>query len=45
MLIYYNKLNTIGKNEAIKRVEELAHINKYIEKDYLIPIELMIKKI
>lgn len=38
MLLFYNKLNTIGKHEAIKRVEELAHVNKYIEKDYLIPI-------
>lgn len=29
----FEKLNDIGKNEAIKRVEELTYINKYIKND------------
>ena len=29
----FNKLNDLGKLEAIKRVEELTYINKYIEED------------
>lgn len=33
LLNNYKKLNTSGKNEAIKRVEELTYINKYIEED------------
>lgn len=33
LLKNYNKLNQLGKNEAIKRVEELTYINKYIEED------------
>ena len=39
LLSNFNKLNDLGKNEAIKRVEELAEINKYIEenKEHLIP--------
>lgn len=31
LLDIYNKLNKLGKDEAIKRVEELTYINKYIE--------------
>ena len=40
MLSNFNKLNTTGKDEAIKRVAELTEINKYTskeDKDYLIP--------
>lgn len=39
ILIYYNSLNQIGKNEAAKRVEELTHINKYVVSfpDHLAP--------
>lgn len=29
----YSKLNTLGKNEAVKRVEELTHIEVYTKKD------------
>lgn len=31
LLLYnhYSKLNTVGKDEAVKRVEELTHIEKY----------------
>lgn len=29
----YRKLNHLGKQEAIKRVEELTYINKYIKND------------
>ncbi|GAA0678833.1 helix-turn-helix transcriptional regulator [Clostridium cadaveris] len=29
LLENYNKLNNLGKNEAIKRVEELTYIDKY----------------
>lgn len=29
----YRKLNDLGKNEAIKRVEELTYISKYIEEN------------
>ncbi|WP_443660550.1 helix-turn-helix domain-containing protein [Clostridium algidicarnis] len=41
LLSNFNKLNTTGKDEAIKRVEELTEINKYTskeDKDYLIPL-------
>lgn len=36
----YKKLNALGKNEAIKRVEELTEISKYTEevKEYLKPL-------
>lgn len=36
----YNKLNYLGKREAIKRIIELTQIPKYTteEKDYLMPI-------
>ncbi|BDR71250.1 hypothetical protein K144313037_p20370 (plasmid) [Clostridium tetani] len=36
----FNKLNETGKDEAIKRVEELTQIDKYTheEKDHLMPI-------
>lgn len=36
----YNKLNDLGKREAIKRIFELTQISKYSteEKDYLVPI-------
>lgn len=30
----FNKLNSIGKEEALKRVAELTEINKYIENTY-----------
>lgn len=33
LLHNFNKLNTSGKNEAIKRVEELTYIDKYIEEE------------
>ncbi|WP_061317520.1 helix-turn-helix domain-containing protein [Clostridium botulinum] len=50
LLSIFNKLNEIGKNEALKRVEELTEISKYTEtkksnvkeiqtdKSYLMPI-------
>lgn len=41
LLSSFNNLNENGKDEAIKRVEELAEINKYTskeDKDYLIPL-------
>lgn len=45
LLENYNKLNDLGKNEAIKRVEELTYIDKYKKqvweeegKEYLIPV-------
>ncbi|MGL4573140.1 MAG: XRE family transcriptional regulator [Clostridium sp.] len=31
LLHSFNKLNDLGKNEAIKRVDELTYINKYTE--------------
>lgn len=31
LLQIYNKLNQLGKDEAIKRVEELTYIDKYIK--------------
>lgn len=34
LLRSFNKLNELGKNEAIKRVEELSYIDKYTEKDH-----------
>lgn len=33
LLETFNKLNTVGKNEAIKRLSELTEINKYITND------------
>ncbi|EJO5349324.1 XRE family transcriptional regulator [Clostridium botulinum] len=40
LLSDFNKLNNFGKNEAIKRVDELTEINKYVKDDvdHLIPI-------
>ncbi|AVP54491.1 hypothetical protein C3B72_04865 [Clostridium tetani] len=40
LLSNFNKLNETGKDEAIKRVEELTQIDKYTheEKDHLMPI-------
>ncbi|BDR63967.1 DNA-binding protein [Clostridium tetani] len=40
LLTNFNKLNETGKDEAIKRVEELTQIDKYTheEKDHLMPI-------
>lgn len=35
ILLHYNRLNTIGKNEATKRVEELTHIPIYTEPEHL----------
>lgn len=32
LLKAYNKLNTTGKNEATKRIEELTEIQRYMEK-------------
>ena len=32
LLRFFNKLNDTGKQEAVKRVEELTHIEKYTEK-------------
>lgn len=41
----FNKLNEIGKDEAIKRVSELTEISKYIEdKSYLMPIAAHLKE-
>ena len=31
LLNHFNKLNSTGKDEAVKRVEELTHINRYTE--------------
>lgn len=33
LLRQFNRLNDLGKSEAIKRVEELAYINKYIDEE------------
>ncbi|MPM62042.1 hypothetical protein SDC9_108908 [bioreactor metagenome] len=46
LLSNFKKLNDLGKNEAIKRVEELTEINKYIdeEKEYLKPLAAHDKK-
>lgn len=33
LLENFNKLNKLGKNEAIKRVEELTYINKYLDEN------------
>lgn len=38
LLNSFSRLNTIGKVTALKRVEELTYIDKYIEKDYLSPV-------
>lgn len=41
LLERFNKLNILGKKEAVKRVSELTEINKYInteEKDFLQPL-------
>lgn len=35
ILNYYGRLNSIGKREATKRVEELTHIPIYTEPDHL----------
>lgn len=35
LLNYYTKLNTFGKQEAVKRVEELTHFQKYTEEPTL----------
>lgn len=39
LLLNFNKLNELGKDEAIKRVDELTEIIKYTaaDEDYLIP--------
>ena len=34
----YDKLNDLGKHEALKRVEELTFIDKYVDTEYLMPI-------
>lgn len=34
LLNSFNKLNDLGKDEAIKRVDELTHINKYTDKEH-----------
>lgn len=34
LLTHFNRLNNIGKQEAAKRIEELTHLEKYINKDY-----------
>mgnify|MGYP001175469787 CR=1 FL=1 len=34
----FDTLNQTGKNEALKRVNELTHFDKYTEKEHLIPI-------
>lgn len=36
ILDYYTKLNTFGKQEAVKRVEELTHFQKYTEEPALL---------
>jgi len=39
LLNHFNKLNSTGKDEAVKRVEELTHFNKYTdEEDYMMPV-------
>jgi transcriptional regulator with XRE-family HTH domain len=39
LLSKFNKLNDLGKKEAIKRVDELTEIGKYVyEKEYLKPL-------
>lgn len=38
LLSNYNRLNNIGKQEALKRVFELTQISKYTDDDYLTPI-------
>jgi len=34
----FRKLNKLGKTEAIKRINELTFIKKYVESDYLKPL-------
>ena len=36
ILVYYKKLNDIGKHEATKRIEELTHIEKYTTMGHLL---------
>lgn len=38
LLNNYDKLNDLGKHEALKRVEELTFIDKYVDTEYLMPI-------
>ena len=40
ILLHFSKLNAIGQNEAIKRIEELTYIRKYAkeEPNYLQPL-------
>jgi transcriptional regulator with XRE-family HTH domain len=38
LLMKFKKLNQIGKQEAIKRVEELTYVNKYIDKNNITKI-------
>ncbi|EGT3815694.1 TPA: helix-turn-helix transcriptional regulator [Clostridioides difficile] len=35
LLASFNALNNIGQNEAIKRVDELTQINKYVNKNHI----------
>lgn len=35
LLKYYNELNSLGKNEALKRVQELSYISIYTEPEHL----------
>lgn len=46
LLSNFNKLNDLGKNEAIKRVEELTYVDRYIldNKEYLKPLAAHDKK-
>lgn len=45
LLTHFNKLNNEGKAEAIKRIEELTYINRYITKDNIIEIPQVKKEI
>lgn len=33
IMVFYKKLNDIGKHEATKRVEELTHLPRYVQED------------
>jgi transcriptional regulator with XRE-family HTH domain len=35
ILTYYNQLNSLGKQEADKRIEELTHFSKYTSRKYI----------
>lgn len=37
IMCHYNRLNDLGKQEATKRVEELTHIDKYIDPSAPVP--------